>query len=146
MKNIEIINKIPKETKLVEGYMLILDEELDEYVEDKNISKKDLGNNIYSNVIQANNSQKGDINLDGKINENDIQLLEKHLIDIEKISKDKQENADIYEDNTINLVDLHYLIKNINNKTDKEEIFIMKKRSLAVLMAGVMAASMMTRR
>ena len=48
MKNIEIINKIPKETKLVEGYMLILDEELDEYVEDKNISKKDLGNNIYS--------------------------------------------------------------------------------------------------
>ena len=32
----------------------------------------------------------------------------------------------------------------INNKTDKEEIFIMKKRSLAVLMAGVMAASMMT--
>ena len=38
MKNIEIINKIPKETKLVEGYMLILDEELDEYVEDKNIS------------------------------------------------------------------------------------------------------------
>lgn len=48
MKNIEIINNIPKETKLVEGYMLILDEELDEYVEDKNISKKDLGNNIYS--------------------------------------------------------------------------------------------------
>lgn len=77
-------------------------------------------NNIYSNVIQANNSQKGDINLDGKIDENDIQLLEKHLIDIEKISKDKQENADIYEDNTINLVDLHYLIKNINNKTDND--------------------------
>ncbi len=77
-------------------------------------------NNIYSNVIQANNSQNGDINLDGKIDENDIQLLEKHLIDIEKISKDKQENADIYEDNTINLVDLHYLIKNINNKTDND--------------------------
>ena len=32
----------------------------------------------------------------------------------------------------------------VNNKTDEEEIFIMKKRSLAVLMAGVMAASMMT--
>ena len=70
-------------------------------------------NNIYSNVIQAvsNNSKKGDINSDGKIDQDDIQLLEKHLINIEEISKDKQENADIYEDNTINLVDLHYLIK-----------------------------------
>ena len=79
-------------------------------------------NNIYLNVIQAvsNNNQKGDINSDGKIDQDDIQLLEKHLIDIEEISKDKQENADIYEDNTINLVDLHYLIKNINNKTDDD--------------------------
>ena len=74
-------------------------------------------NNIYANVIQAasNNTKKGDINLDGKIDKDDIQLLEKHLIELEEISKDKQENADIYEDNTINLVDLHYLIKNINN-------------------------------
>ena len=81
-----------------------------------------IANNIYTNVIQAvsNNTQKGDINLDGKIDKDDIQLLEKHLIDIEEISKDKQENADIYEDNTINLVDLHYLIKNINNKTDDD--------------------------
>ena len=79
-------------------------------------------NNIYSNVIQAvsNNSKKGDTNSDGKIDQDDIQLLEKHLINIEEISKDKQENADIYEDNTINLVDLHYLIKNINNKTDDD--------------------------
>ena len=79
-------------------------------------------NNIYANVIQAasNNTKKGDINLDGKIDKDDIQLLEKHLIELEEISKDKQENADIYEDNTINLVDLHYLIKNINNKTDDD--------------------------
>ena len=77
-------------------------------------------NNIYSNVIQAasNNTKKGDINSDEKIDKNDIQILEKHLIELEEISKDKQENADIYEDNNINLVDLHYLIKNINNKTD----------------------------
>ena len=79
-------------------------------------------NNIYANVIQAasNNTKKGDINLDGKIDKDDIQLLEKHLIELKEISKDKQENADIYEDNTINLVDLHYLIKNINNKTDDD--------------------------
>ena len=32
----------------------------------------------------------------------------------------------------------------IKDKIDKEERFIMKKRSLAVLMAGVMAASLMT--
>ena len=72
-------------------------------------------NNIYANVIQAasNNTKKGDINLDGKIDKDDIQLLEKHLIELKEISKDKQESADIYEDNTINLVDLHYLIKNI---------------------------------
>lgn len=70
-------------------------------------------NNIYSNVIQAasNNTKKGDINSDGKIEKNDIQILEKYLIELEEISKDKQENADIYEDNNINLVDLHYLIK-----------------------------------
>ena len=79
-------------------------------------------NNIYANVIQAasNNTKKGDINLDGKIDKDDIQLLEKHLIELKEISKDKQESADIYEDNTINLVDLHYLIKNINNKTDDD--------------------------
>ena len=78
-------------------------------------------NNIYLNVTQAvsNNGKKGDINLDGKIDKLDIQLLEKHLIELEEISKDKQENADIYTDNTINLVDLHYLVKNIN-KSDND--------------------------
>ena len=77
-------------------------------------------NTIYSNAIQkaASNTQNGDINLDGKIDKEDIKLLEEHLIEIKEISKDKQENADIYIDNVINLVDLHYLIKNINNQSN----------------------------
>ncbi len=79
---------------------------------------------IFFNVIQAvsNNGKKGDINEDGKIDKKDVQLLEKYLIGIENISNEKQEILDVYEDNTINLVDLHYLIKNINSKKDNDNI------------------------
>ena len=73
---------------------------------------------IYINVIQAASnitSKKGDIDSNGKIDNNDVELLERHLVDLEKLSDSQMENADVYEDNTINLIDLHYLVKNLNN-------------------------------
>ena len=90
----------------------------------KKISKKfivllivfSLTNNIYVNATQtSSNTQKGDINFDGKINNEDIQLLEKYLIGLENFADEQKTNSDIYEDNKINLVDLHYLVKKINN-------------------------------
>ena len=90
----------------------------------KKISKKfivllivfSLTNNIYVNATQtSSNTQKGDINFDGKINNEDIQLLEKYLIGLENFAEEQKTNSDIYEDNKINLVDLHYLVKKINN-------------------------------
>ncbi len=93
-------------------------------MQDTKISKKfivllivfSLTNNIYVNATQtSSNTQKGDINFDGKINNEDIQLLEKYLIGLENFAEEQKANSDIYEDNKINLVDLHYLVKKINN-------------------------------
>lgn len=77
--------------------------------------------NICINTIQAfsSNVEKGDIDLDGKIDNADIKILEKYLINLEKLSNKQMDNSDIYEDDVINLVDLHYLIKQLNNKSDE---------------------------
>ena len=77
-----------------------------------------IASNIYINTIQAvsNTNKKGDINLDEQVNNEDIQKLEKYLIGLETLSKEQQNNADIYEDKKINLVDLHYLIKKLLKK------------------------------
>ena len=79
--------------------------------------------NIYINTIQAvsTTAKKGDINLDEQVNNEDIQKLEKYLIGLEELSKEQQNNADIYEDQKINLVDLHYLIKNLDTLAKEEK-------------------------
>ena len=78
--------------------------------------------NIYINAIQAvSNITKGDVNIDGNVDNEDIQKLEKHLIGLEKLSKEQQNNADIYEDQKITLVDLHYLIKNLDTLAKEEK-------------------------
>lgn len=79
--------------------------------------------NKYVNAIQNLSSVeiKGDLNLDQKIDNDDIELLEEYLIELENLSNMQIENADIYEDNIINLLDLHYLIKQINNKELNDE-------------------------
>ena len=79
--------------------------------------------NIYINTIQAvsTTAKKGDVNLDEQVNNDDIQKLEKYLIGLEKLSKEQQNNADIYEDKKITLVDLHYLIKNLDTLAKEEK-------------------------
>ncbi len=79
--------------------------------------------NIYINTIQAvsTTAKKGDVNLDEQVNNDDIQKLEKYLIGLEKLSKEQQNNSDIYEDQKINLVDLHYLIKNLDTLAKEEK-------------------------
>lgn len=82
-----------------------------------------IASNIYINTIQAvsNTNKKGDINLDEQVNNEDIQKLEKYLIGLETLSKEQQNNADIYEDKKINLVDLHYLIKKLDTLAKEEK-------------------------
>lgn len=82
-----------------------------------------IASNIYINAIQAvSNITKGDVNIDGNIDNEDIQKLEKHLIGLEKLSKEQQNNSDICEDNKINLVDLHYLVKDLDTLANEAKL------------------------
>lgn len=82
-----------------------------------------IASNIYINAIQAvSNITKGDVNIDGNVDNEDIQKLEKHLIGLEKLSKEQQNNSDICEDNKINLVDLHYLVKDLDTLANEAKL------------------------
>lgn len=82
-----------------------------------------IAGNIYINAIQAvSNITKGDVNIDGNVDNEDIQKLEKHLIGLEKLSKEQQNNSDICEDNKINLVDLHYLVKDLDTLANEAKL------------------------
>ena len=70
----------------------------------------------YAAVI--NIVQKGEVNGDGIIDYNDVELVEKHLIRLEELSTDKLENADLNEDGKINVTDLTLLIKKIEHKRE----------------------------
>lgn len=63
---------------------------------------------------------KGDINRDGKINMNDINLLAKHIINREMISEFNLESADMNGDGYITPTDLSILIDRANEKKSYE--------------------------
>lgn len=65
---------------------------------------------IYANT---NTNLKGNLNKDLKIDYEDINLLEEHLIHIKNLENDKINNADINEDKTISVTDLSLLVKYI---------------------------------
>ncbi len=60
--------------------------------------------------------QKGEINDDGKIDYLDVELIQKHLIELEKLPTDKLENADLSDNKKITVTDLTLLIKKIEHK------------------------------
>lgn len=68
----------------------------------------------YAAIIDISN--KGEINDDGIINYRDVELVEKHLIELEKLPDNKLENADLNNDQKITVTDLTLLIKKIENK------------------------------
>lgn len=68
----------------------------------------------YATII--NISKKGEINDDGLIDYTDVELVEKHLIGLEKLQTDKLESADLNDDKKITVTDLTLLIKKIEHK------------------------------
>lgn len=69
-------------------------------------------------AVVVNIAQKGELNGDGLIDYTDVELAEKHLIGLEKLSDDKLENADLNEDGKITVTDLTILIKKIEHKRE----------------------------
>lgn len=75
-----------------------------------------LAGTTYATILD--NSKKGEVNDDGLINYTDVELIQKHLIGLEKLADDKLENADLNNDQKITVTDLTLLIKKIENKRE----------------------------
>ena len=73
-----------------------------------------LAGTTYATIID--NSKKGEVNDDGLIDYTDVELIEKHLIGLERLAVHKLENADLNNDQKITVTDLTLLIKKIENK------------------------------
>ena len=71
-------------------------------------------------AIYATNvlSSKGELNDDGIIDYKDVNLLERHLINLSILPEEKRQNADMNSDGQITVTDLSLLIKKIENKRD----------------------------
>lgn len=75
-------------------------------------------------------SNKGELNGDGSINYNDVELLERHLINKIVLSEQFLGNADINSDNNISVTDLSLLIQKIEKtlKYDVEMVEVSSNR------------------
>ena len=72
-----------------------------------------VNNNVYAEEL------KGDINKDGKIDINDIDILEEYLINLNDI--ENKTLADLNSDNNITVTDLSLLIENTKTQTETKE-------------------------
>ena len=79
------------------------------YAEMRKIWAETMYQSIYSADSPAVENVKGDLNNDGKCNVSDIIALQKYLM--KKGTLENSKNADLYEDNVINIVDLAVLKK-----------------------------------
>lgn len=59
---------------------------------------------------------KGDVNGDGKVDQSDLELMKKYMVDLVSESQINKTNADINGDGTINAVDLAMLSDKVNNQ------------------------------
>ena len=64
--------------------------------------------------------EKGDVDRDGSIDYTDVELIQKHLIDLEILGQDAQEPADLNDDGKLTVTDLALLVRMIENRTDDE--------------------------
>lgn len=63
---------------------------------------------------------KGDLNGDGNVDYTDVQLLKKHLINLEPLAADRQSAADMNSDGKLTVTDLSLLIRKIEKTVDYE--------------------------
>lgn len=63
---------------------------------------------------------KGDLNGDGNTDYADVELLEKHLIDLEPLTVNRKDAADLNSDGTLTVTDLSLLIRKIEKTVDYE--------------------------
>lgn len=63
-------------------------------------------------------SVKGELNGDGKIDYNDVNLLQYHLINQQQLSEDALKNADMNSDKAITVTDLSLLLKKVEKNLD----------------------------
>lgn len=66
-------------------------------------------------------SAKGDLNSDGNTDYVDVELLEKHLIGLEKLPKEKWEEADLNMDSVLTVTDLSLLILKIEEPPHEDD-------------------------
>lgn len=97
------------------------------YAKNKKLSKKEINKQIkkisvfvigiisISTITQvyATLIEKGELNGDGKVSYDDITLLERHLIKLEMLPKDKQPNADMNGDKYLTVTDLALMVKKV---------------------------------
>lgn len=69
-------------------------------------------------AVIRDGAQKGELNGDGIIDYSDVELMQKHLIELENLPSEKLENADFNHDRKITVTDLTLLIKKIENKRE----------------------------
>lgn len=75
------------------------------------------GNNFYINLIAC---IKGDVNVDGVVNSDDIDILQKWLVHMVSDNEFDRENADINYDGLVNILDLIELSKVCNQNSEPE--------------------------
>ena len=63
---------------------------------------------------------KGDVDGNGNIDYTDVELTQKHLIDLELLEQDAQKPADLNDDGQITVTDLALLVHRIENQPDIE--------------------------
>ena len=75
---------------------------------------------MFLGVIYATNSlnMKGELNGDGKVDYEDVKLLEKHLIHLQELPEEKRNNADMNNDGKITVTDLSLLIEKVETELD----------------------------
>ena len=69
-------------------------------------------------VVYANYISKGELNDDGQINYDDVNILQQHLIHKKQIPQEKIKNADMNNDGKITVTDVSLLINKIENIRD----------------------------
>ena len=60
-------------------------------------------------------TEKGDVDGNGNIDYTDVELIQRHLIDLELLGQDTQEPADLNDDGQLTVTDLALLVRRIEN-------------------------------
>ena len=65
-------------------------------------------------------AEKGDVDGNGNIDYTDVELIQRHLIELQLLEQDAQESADINDDGKLTVTDLALLVRRIENPPESE--------------------------